>query len=64
MSLKNECDEDEANKETVNWVVGTNYCGKKVDDDKEVRVGIKDWLVNFPSYYKKLLIVVSWKNFT
>jgi hypothetical protein len=28
-----------------------------------VRVGIKDWLVHFSSY-KKLLIVVSWKNFT
>lgn len=43
LSLKNEGDEDEANKEKVNWAVGTNYCGKKVDEDKEVRVGIKDW---------------------
>jgi len=51
LSLKNEGDEDEANKETVNLVVGANYCGNKVDEDKEVRVGIKDWLV-------------SWKNFT
>lgn len=53
MSLKNEGDEDEANKEKVNWAVGTNYCGKKVDEDKEVRVGIKDWLVYFPSYKNK-----------
>lgn len=50
MSLKNEGEGDETNKETVNWAVGTNYCGKMVDEDKEVRVGIKDWLVYFPSY--------------
>jgi hypothetical protein len=56
LSLENDRDEYEANKEKVNWVVGTNYCGNKVDEDKEVRVGIKDWLVHFSSY-KKLLIV-------
>ncbi|KAK2427058.1 hypothetical protein QL285_025664 [Trifolium repens] len=43
LSLENDRDEYEANKEKVNWVVGTNYCGNKVDEDKEVRVGIKDW---------------------
>lgn len=62
LCLKNES-EDEANKEKVNCVVGTTCCGKKVDEDKEVRVGIKDWLVNFPSY-KKLLIVESCNNLT
>jgi len=38
LSLKNE-----GEQETVNLVVGANYCGNKVDEDKEVRVGIKDW---------------------
>lgn len=40
LSLKCDHDEDEVNK---------------VDEDKEVRVGIKDWLVNFPYCYKKII---------
>ncbi|KAK7406863.1 hypothetical protein VNO78_08497 [Psophocarpus tetragonolobus] len=44
LSLKIDDDYDETKKETLKWIVGTNnvYC-KTVANDKEVRVGIKDW---------------------
>ncbi|RDX95568.1 hypothetical protein CR513_21881, partial [Mucuna pruriens] len=41
----NDSEYDETEKETVKWIVGTN--DKTVAKDPEVRVGIKDWLVNY-----------------
>lgn len=47
-------DEDDSKKETIKRVVGTNHYRKKVEKDKEVRVGIKDWLVNSLLYKKNI----------
>lgn len=46
LSLETDGDYDETKKETGKWIndVGTN--DKTVAKDNEVRVGIKDWLVN------------------
>lgn len=46
LSLETENDEDEHKEEKVKRVAVPND-SKKDEMDKEVRVGIKDWLVNF-----------------
>lgn len=51
LSLKTDNnDYDETEKETVKWIVGTNAYCKTVAKDQEVRIGIKDWLVNYHSF--------------
>lgn len=52
LSFELSLDEDDSKKETIKRVVGTNHYRKKVEKDKEVRVGIKDWLVNSLLYKK------------